>query len=142
MLKGWFTKRRIAQAVKKTEPMIIAAVRVNFDTQGQHTWPPLKPRTIAEKKRLGYPSTPLVRTGALRKQIRHPKVTYKNGNIDVTIAQPEYWQYHQTGTARMPKRPPIMITDRQAKRIGEQLAKQLGAMFKQRHPKAKIRITG
>ena len=33
---------------------------------GHRDWPPLKPATIRQKQRQGYPATPLVRTGAYR----------------------------------------------------------------------------
>lgn len=44
----------------------------NFATQGQtfgDPWRPLSSRTLAQKRAQGYPSTPLVRTGALQSAI-------------------------------------------------------------------------
>lgn len=40
-----------------------------FATEGFGEWPPLAPSTIREKTRLGFPVTPLVRTGALEESL-------------------------------------------------------------------------
>lgn len=49
------------------------AVQVNFQTSGgghkpPKRWKPLKPATLAQKKKQGYSSKPLIRTGTLRQQ--------------------------------------------------------------------------
>lgn len=69
-------------------------------------WPPLSPSTIAEKKRLGYPVAPLVRTTALRTSLtqRPMGVEHITGREMSAGTDVSYAHFHQTGTRRMPRR--------------------------------------
>jgi phage gpG-like protein len=92
----------------------------NFADQGVtfgDEWPPLAPSTIDEKKRLGYPDTPLVRTGNLRDAIGHTIVMGTDG-ISVTVgiskAQVPYAVYHDSNEprkSRLPQRVLVAVTD-------------------------------
>jgi phage gpG-like protein len=66
------------------------------------TWPPLSPKTIKEKAKLGYGSTPLVREGQLARTPRIVSVTDKNVVVGSDRADAKY---HQLGTKTIPARP-------------------------------------
>lgn len=69
-------------------------------------WAPLKPRTIAEKQRLGYTGRlsdddPLYRTGEMRLSI-----SYRIEGLALTIGSPDQVaKFQEIGTARIPPRP-------------------------------------
>ena len=89
---------------KTLVPMLTREIRSIFRERGPG-WPPLKPATIAEKKRLGYPLDPLIRTGRYYREatnVRAAKIT--PGTLRHTIRVP-YAVYHEYGTRRMPARP-------------------------------------
>lgn len=48
-----------------------------FATEGFGQWPPLAPSTLAEKTRLGFPITPLVRTGALEQSLTNREISMR-----------------------------------------------------------------
>lgn len=64
------------------------------------SWAPLKASTAKQKARLGYSSTPLIRTGHLRQSFRP---FYDNDQAG-TGSEVPYSQYHETGTERLPQR--------------------------------------
>jgi phage gpG-like protein len=86
-----------------------------FDTEGFGTWPALSPG-YAKWKAKNYPGKPiLTRTGALRESL-----TSKSGAAAIYEPEPQqltlgtrikYAEFHQTGTSRMPARPPVGISD-------------------------------
>lgn len=65
-------------------------------------WDPLKPATIAAKKRKGYSEGILKASGALMKSPRIIEVT--DTSVRVGTDRP-YARYHQEGTSKMPPRP-------------------------------------
>lgn len=83
----------------KTGKLLLKTFRENFDSQGRTlgvTWPPLAPSTVAEKRRLGYPLTPLVRTGKMRRGFRA-----NSSKRDVVIRNvQDYFVYHQSRQPR------------------------------------------
>lgn len=84
----------------------------NFTEEGkrlQEPWQKLKDSTIKERIRLGYGAGPiLVRTGQLMKGFRK-----EVGKYFVRVYNPvKYFQYHQTGTAHLPKRRMILAPER------------------------------
>jgi hypothetical protein len=90
--------------------MLEHAARELIGTEDQE-WPPLSPRTIAEKGRLGFTgqvssTDPLLRTGELRDSIKHvvEDVEVILGSDDPQAA------YHEYGTEREPPRPFIATT--------------------------------
>lgn len=76
-------------------------------------WAPLKPETIAEKARLGYPHDPLIRTGNLVHSItlrplgiEQISAREMTGGTDVGYAP-----YQHRGTDRIPARPLFSATE-------------------------------
>ena len=74
-------------------------------------WPPLAPSTLAEKRRKGYPATPLIRTGRLFQAATQPGAPgniFNVGPFSVEFgvsASVEYATYLYFGTFRIPARP-------------------------------------
>lgn len=87
-----------------------------FDSEGAYGpgWPALSP-AYAEWKEQHYPGAPLlVQTGALKESL----VSHGPGSIEERSADAltigtsiHYAAFHQTGTSRMPPRPPIVIPE-------------------------------
>ncbi|MBL9176893.1 MAG: phage virion morphogenesis protein [Verrucomicrobiaceae bacterium] len=71
------------------------------------TWSPLKAATIKAKKRLGYGSKPLVRSGALAHSPRVIKTTSKTVSVgsDRAVKGKSLAAIHQYGTKEIPARP-------------------------------------
>lgn len=71
------------------------------------TWSPLKAATIKAKKRLGYGSKPLVRSGALAHSPRVVKVTARTVSVgsDRAVGGRSLAAIHQIGTKVIPARP-------------------------------------
>ena len=60
---------RLDEPVQRSLAVLRETIAGAFDSEGMSlgaAWPPLAPRTLREKLRLGYPAQPLVRTGLLR----------------------------------------------------------------------------
>jgi phage gpG-like protein len=64
------------------------------------SWAPLAASTLKQKARLGYSSTPLIRTGHLRQSFR----PFADNDTAGVGSEVPYSQYHETGTARLPQR--------------------------------------
>lgn len=83
-----------------------------FATEGFGEWPPLAPSTIREKTRLGFPLTPLVRTGALeasltqREQAMRLTPQSMSWGTDVPYAKYHQGYQDEEGTPTDPGRPP------------------------------------
>ena len=60
---------------------------------GHKDWPPLKPATLREKERLGYPATPLVRTGRYRGASRRLRGMEISRNVIKIISPIPYAKY-------------------------------------------------
>lgn len=83
--------------------------RVQFATEGARwgqPWAPLKPATIAEKQRRGYPLSILVRTGELERSlsIRSLSIERLYPQRMTLGTRVPYAHFHQDGTSRMPAR--------------------------------------
>jgi hypothetical protein len=83
--------------------------REHWQTRGARwdtTWAPLSPYTLREKARLGYPLDPLVRTGALRRDLTlRPLALESFSQRSMALGtRREYAKFHQRGTSRMPRR--------------------------------------
>lgn len=89
-LTGWGRK-----LVEQTRSQFVTET----DPDGDR-WEDLKPSTLRQKARLGYPSTILTRTGAMAASIR-----FKAGakQLDLSSNSP-YLKYHQRGGGRLPER--------------------------------------
>ncbi|HEY8723449.1 MAG TPA: phage virion morphogenesis protein [Gaiellaceae bacterium] len=84
-----------------------------FATEGFGEWPPLAPSTIREKTRLGFPLTPLVRTGLLEGSLTRRdeamRLTPQSMSWGTDVP---YAKYHQgfrdeAGTPTDEGRPPV-----------------------------------
>ncbi len=79
----------------------------------------MTPAYAARKRREGYGSRILTRTGHLRISLtnsRHPDFVYRPQKLSVEIGtRVPYAQYHQRGTRKMPKREPIRLTQGQVR---------------------------
>lgn len=97
---------------KKIGNMLLKTFRHNFSTKGRtlgSPWAPLKPSTIAEKMRLGYPLDILVRTGLMRDSF-----VSKAGKYEVIVSNPiPYFVFHQSKKPRfkLPRRVMMKIDD-------------------------------
>lgn len=92
----------------RIEPAMAQIEQDQFETRGHGGWPPLAPSTLADKARHGYPEDPLVRTGDLKESLTNPAVAAHRTHKQLTWGTDiPYAPYHQTGTPRMPKRPPL-----------------------------------
>lgn len=70
-------------------------------------WKPLAASTLAEKARAGYPLAPLVRTGALRRDMTLRPLgfeSFSQQGLALGTRVP-YARFHQRGTKHMPARP-------------------------------------
>lgn len=104
-------------ALEAVAKMLAEANRKNFDSEGAAgslgRWAPLSPAYRAWKD-VHYPGKPiLVRTGKLRDELTKVPLgvqttTATSLKVGSDIA---YGGYHQTGTARMPRRAPIALEE-------------------------------
>jgi hypothetical protein len=84
------------------------SVREAFDSEGAAvgaSWPPLNSRTLREKRRLGYPAQPLVRTGLLRDgwEVRLEGAGSARSGVLASLAP--YARTQQAGMGPLPARP-------------------------------------
>lgn len=89
-------------------------------------WAALAPSTVRQRIRAGYPARPiLVRTGALRNSLLSPGAansyedvqTTGNGWTLVVGTEDSKAIFHERGTARMPARPFIALSDQAEQRV-------------------------
>lgn len=92
----------------KSAEMFLERIRTNFESQGAlfGGWAPLRPSTIREKIRLGYPLDILVRTGLLKNNFQYQV----NRDYAIVFNPTEYFGYHQSRAPRkkLPRR--VMMT--------------------------------
>lgn len=89
----------------------------NFDSQGSHAsggWAPLKPSTVADKRRRGLDPRILHATHALRNSLTRPGAAHSirviaphQAAIGTTVP---YARFHQSGTSKMPRRRPVELS--------------------------------
>lgn len=79
----------------------------NFASEGRpDRWSPLAASTIKDRLRQGFGAGPILeRTGALQRGFRF---TWRAKSYQVRNVVP-YFQYHQDGTSKMPRRPMIVL---------------------------------
>ena len=81
---------------------MIRSIHNNFQESGRpEKWTPLAASTLKQKRRLGYSSKPLIRTGALRNSVTGSV----RGNLLAIGTSVEYAKFHQLGTKFIPSRP-------------------------------------
>jgi phage gpG-like protein len=119
--------RRKKQRVQKPELAwrkvgrhIAKEIRKQFTSRGANfgtPWKPLAPSTIREKRRLGYPLAPLIRTGEMRREMTgNPmNVEFYEGRIATfgTNGMKAEWQHFGTdknGKVHIPARPILKAT--------------------------------
>jgi phage gpG-like protein len=96
----------------------------NFQSGGSMqtpSWRPLKESTLKAKRKRGYSSQPLIRTGHLRQSFR----PFYDNNQAGTGSEVPYSQYHETGTDTLPQRamlPPESVALDYAVKIYERWA--------------------
>lgn len=104
----------------KLAPLLEREMQGQFDAEGQGPdaggWAPLSSRYAAQKAKK-FPGRPLlVRRGALRRALTRSGATNSRREYTATTfrfgtAGIPYASFHQTGTGRMPARPPIDLTE-------------------------------
>jgi phage gpG-like protein len=98
--------------------------RSQFDSEGRTGsggWAPLKPRTVASKAARGLDPRILRATDHLRKSL-----TNKTSPDHIEQINADTWffatrdpkaKFHQTGTRKMPRRPPVELSERNRRAI-------------------------
>jgi phage gpG-like protein len=89
-----------------------------FETQGAaigEKWKRLSPVTVAQKARRGYPSTPLVGSGAMQNSF----ATIVSSDQAVIYNTAAYFKYHQSRAprTRIPRRVMMKLANRQKEEI-------------------------
>ena len=111
-LKSW------DKEFKQVGSFLLKTFKQNFDTEGRTLgvpWQSLKPSTVAQKQRLGYPSNILVRTGRLKESFKA-----KAGSFSVVISNPTpYFVYHQSKAPRskLPRRVMMRLDEKRKQEI-------------------------
>ena len=86
-------------------PLLRREFREVYRSRGYGKWPPLAPSTIAQRRRDGYGTAPLVRTGNYLKNSANLRGQRIRRNV-LEITSPVYYaQYHEFGTRHIPPRP-------------------------------------
>lgn len=120
-------------------PVIRAAHRANFRTEGaagRGRWAPLKPRTLADRRRRGYPPGPiLTRSGALREHVlgTPAKITRAGTAVELRIAPgrvvdgvPKYRALARGyGPGNLPARPMVAVGPAEAVKITSAISREL-----------------
>ncbi|MEK4034266.1 HK97-gp10 family putative phage morphogenesis protein [Methylocystis sp. IM3] len=95
----------------------------------QPEWPALKPETIEEKRRLGYPTpAPLLRDGTMRDSISSSRAEWEDAHTVSAYAgstDPKS-VFHELGTSKIPPRPFISLAARGQERL---IVEKMGATF-------------
>jgi len=93
-------------ALKDTSRYEQGQIQEAFKVAGKNItgepWPKLSPDYLKEKMKSGFLENILVRTGKMRDSFRQTALT--RDNLKVTSVGVNYFQYHQIGTSRMPRR--------------------------------------
>lgn len=103
-----------------------------MDSKGEGTWAPLSPRTISEKRHLGYayPERPLYRTGKLYASATgsggpYQYLSINPRRVNISLRGAPWWRYHQEGGRNLPARPIFVVTDKYVARVAEVLAEHM-----------------
>jgi phage gpG-like protein len=89
-----------------------------FDTQGAaigERWKRLSPYTVAQKARHGYPSSPLIGSGAMQNSFK----TIVSSDQAVIYNTAAYFKYHQSKAprSRIPRRVMMKLASRQKEEV-------------------------
>lgn len=106
--------------------------RRQFDTEGRSGsggWRKLARKTLQAKRRKGITPRILVASGRLRDDLtRRPFGVERIGRQEMTVGTDrKYARFHQRGTATMPKRPPMELTEANRRQLTKILQKYLVA---------------
>ena len=117
----------------KVGDLLLKTFKENFRTQGQtlgERWKALTPQTMSQKKRLGYPLVPLIRTGTMRDSFKSNPSRY-----EVVISNPTpYFVFHQSRKTRhkLPRRVMMKIDERRKQLIGKVFQKSIEDILQKR----------
>ncbi len=106
-----------AAALEGVAVLLRRVIEEQFDTQGGRSggWAALADSTVTEKARLGQDPRILIATGRLKESLTrkfdpdHVETLSRDSLVLGTTVT--YGIYHQTGTSRMPRRPPLALSD-------------------------------
>jgi len=125
-VKDWTPAfRKVATVLKKTFSNDV------FDTRGRtvdENWPKLSPQYLAEKRKAGYPSQPLVRTGKMKKSFK----TLFKSDLAAVWNTAAYFKYHQSNKPRrkIPRRIMMKLAHQQRETIQKIFQKHYLKEFK------------
>jgi phage gpG-like protein len=142
------TLRELEEVLRDTVPTIRAAHRATFTSEGARgrgAWAPLAARTLADRRRKGYPPGPiLVRSGKLAKHVlTTPAVIRRTGReVTLTIAptpqvrgtgRPYYRvQALGGGPSSIPARPMVAIGSSSATKVSAAVSRNLQRRYQAR----------
>lgn len=86
-------------------PLLKREFRDVFRSRGYGKWLPLAPSTIAQRRRDGYGTAPLIRTGNYLKNSANLRGQRIRRNVLEITSPINYAMYHEFGTSRIPSRP-------------------------------------
>ena len=105
---------------------LVKTFEMNFNSQGstlERPWAPLSPKTIEQKRKLGFPLDPLIRTGDMLQGFRpeHGKVYVAVENIV------SYFKYKQRKKPRtkIPRRVMMALTNKMRQTIVKKFQKRI-----------------
>lgn len=87
-----------------------------FESEGGGSWVPLSPK-YAIWKAMNFGSLPLlVLSGDMKSAFTGNGVHVTRGRYNATVkfSGPRYWQFHQTGTRKMPQRKVVALEEEEA----------------------------
>lgn len=142
------TMRELEDVLRESVPTIRAAHRATFTSEGARgrgKWQPLAARTLADRRRKGYPPGPiLVRSGKLKAHVLNtPAVTRRTGrDVTLTIApsptvagtgKPYYRvQALGGGPSAIPSRPMVAIGSTSATKVSAAISRNLQRRYQAR----------
>ena len=117
--------RQVASVLKKTFSNNV------YDTRGRavdENWPKLSPQYLAQKRKDGYPSQPLVRTGKMKKSFK----TLFKSDLAAVWNTAAYFKYHQSNKSRrkIPRRVMMKLANQQRETIQKIFQKHYLKEFK------------
>ena len=127
--------------VQDLKPILQQGLLDNFVSEGHNSgrpWAQLKASTV---RRRGSAHPILVRSGRLRLGVSSARCEYKNNQIEMTVADPEYAVYHQTGTRRMIARPPLGLSQEMVSDVAEEMGEAMKDWLKERGYEADVEVT-
>ena len=81
------------------------SIAKNFLAGGRPTWAPLSPETTRTKRAKGHSDRILVATGAMEQAASNSaRYSVDRNSLEAWPRGIPYWEFHQTGTQRMPQR--------------------------------------